>query len=186
MEARKLGLKIIFTFVLLSLLAGPVLAEGAAVDSGDTAWILVSTGLVLLMIPGVAFFYGGLVRSKNVLSTLMMVLGVLAIVSIQWVLFGYTLAFGSDVSGFIGDLSNIGLSGVNMVPLDISPSIPGLAFMMFQGMFAIITPTLFVSAFVERGKFSTYLVFVILWTTLVYDPVAHWIWGGGWLGSLEP
>jgi Amt family ammonium transporter len=169
----------------LLLTIGTVSAE-SIVDTGDTAWILISSALVLLMIPGVAFFYGGLVRGKNVLSTLMMVLGVLAVITLQWVLFGFSLAFGTDIGGFIGGLSHLGLSGIGLQPhSEYAATIPGLAFMIFQAMFAIITPTLFVSAFVERAKFSAFLLFAFLWSTLVYDPVAHWVWGsGGWLGNL--
>jgi Amt family ammonium transporter len=172
--------------IVLSLNADSVFAAETSIEAGDTAWILISSALVLLMIPGVAFFYAGLVRGKNVLSTLMMVLGVLAVVTIQWVLFGYSLAFGSDIGGFIGDLSHVGLAGVGQLPnSDYASTIPGLAFMIFQAMFAIITPTLFVSAFVERAKFGAFLVFAFLWSTLVYDPVAHWVWGlGGWLSTL--
>lgn len=186
MKARNSFLVAIFLSVVFLLIPGTVFAAEEAVNTGDTAWILVSSALVLLMIPGVAFFYGGLVRGKNVLSTLMMVLGVLAVLTIQWVLFGYSLAFGPDIGGFIGGLFHLGLSGVGQAPnLEYAATIPALAFMIFQAMFAIITPTLFVSAFVERGRFSSFLVFVFLWSTLVYDPVAHWVWGaGGWLGNL--
>ena len=180
----KLVFSIAFIIGLLACASGVSAAE-TQIDTGDTAWMLVSSALVLLMIPGVAFFYGGLVRGKNILNTLMMVLAVLSIISLQWVLFGYSLVFGPDIGGFIGDLTHIGLSGVGQSPLDYAPTIPGLSFMIFQAMFAIITPTLFVSAFVGRGKFSAFIVFVFLWSTLVYDPVAHWVWGsGGWLGNL--
>ncbi|WP_457555374.1 ammonium transporter [Candidatus Pyrohabitans sp.] len=150
-------------------------------NSGDTAWLLVATALVMLMIPGVGFFYGGMVRAKNVLSTIMLVFATLALVGVQWVLFGYSLAFGSDISGFIGGLDYLGLKGVGMEP---SGTIPHLLFMMFQGMFAIITVALVAGGIVERMKFSTWLVFALLWATLVYSPIAHWVWGGGWLGEL--
>jgi Amt family ammonium transporter len=174
---------LVLALVLIANIGVVSAAEGD-VDTGDTAWILVSSALVLLMIPGVALFYGGLVREKNILSTLMMVLAILGIVSIQWALFGYSLAFGPDIGGFIGGLAHIGLKGVGQAPSDYASTVPGLAFMIFQAMFAIITPTLFVSAFVERGKFSGFIAFVLLWATFVYDPVAHWVWGGGWLGTL--
>ncbi len=164
---------------------GMAAAESPALDSGDTAWMLISTALVLFMIPGVALFYGGLVRGKNVLSTLMMVIGVLTVISVQWVLVGYSLAFGPDIGGVIGSLSHIGLKGISQSAGSYADTIPGILFVLFQGMFAIITPTLFVSAFVERGKFSAFLIFTVLWSTLVYDPVAHWIWGkGGWIANL--
>ncbi|NOZ58882.1 MAG: ammonium transporter [Euryarchaeota archaeon] len=150
-------------------------------SAGDTAWLLVATALVMLMIPGVGFFYGGMVRSKNVLSTIMLVFATLALIGVQWVLFGYSLAFGSDIAGFIGGLDYLGLKGVGMEP---SGTIPHLLFMMFQGMFAIITVALVAGGIVERMKFSTWLVFALLWATLVYSPIAHWVWGGGWLGEL--
>ncbi|AKG53373.1 ammonium transporter [Dehalogenimonas sp. WBC-2] len=151
-------------------------------DTGDTAWILVSTALVMLMTPGVALFYGGMVRKKNLISTLMMSFAVLALVSILWVVFGYTLSFGPDVAGFIGGLDFLGLKDVGMEAT--STTIPDLLFMMFQGMFAIITVALITGAVVERIKFSTLLVFAILWLGLIYGPVAHWVWGGGWLSEL--
>ena len=156
-------------------------AQAASIDTGDTAWLIVATALVMLMIPGVAFFYGGLVRQKNALSTLMLVFVTLALVSLQWVLFGYSLAFGGDVAGVIGDLSHLGLVGVGTEPVG---TVPHLVYMMFQGMFAVITVTLIVGGIVERIKLSAWLVFALLWATLVYDPVAHWVWGGGWLSQL--
>ncbi len=152
-----------------------------AIDTGDTAWLIVATALVMLMIPGVGFFYGGMVRSKNVLSTIMLILATLSLVSVLWVLYGYSLAFGSDIAGFIGGLEYLGLKGVGM---EANGTIPHLLFMMFQGMFAIITVALVAGGIVERMKFSAWLVFAALWLTLVYAPIAHWVWGGGWLGSL--
>ncbi|OGS43136.1 MAG: ammonia channel protein [Elusimicrobia bacterium RIFOXYD2_FULL_34_15] len=154
---------------------------------GDTAWILISTALVMLMTaPGLAFFYGGLVRRKNVLSTMMQSFFLLCMISIQWILFGYSLAFGPDIGGFIGNLSWIGLKGVGMLPNpDYAASIPHQLFMVYQMMFAVITPALITGAFAERIKFSTFVVFSLLWATLVYDPVAHWVWGmGGWLRTM--
>ncbi|MDA8387158.1 MAG: ammonium transporter [Nitrospiraceae bacterium] len=156
------------------------------IDKADTAWMLVSTALVMLMTPGLAFFYGGMVRRKNVLGTLMHSFAALAIVSIQWMLFGYSLAFGPDVKGVIGNLDWTLLRHVGLMPNPAyAPTVPHLAFMIYQAMFAVITPALISGAFAERMKFSAYVLFVVLWSTVVYDPVAHWIWGaGGWLKHL--
>jgi Amt family ammonium transporter len=170
------------------LLLFPMLAwaEEGTLDTGDTAWMMVACALVMLMTPGLALFYGGMVRSKNVLSSLMHSFFAMGLMSIQWVVLGYTLAFGEDVGGFVGGLNHLFLRGVGTEP---SGSIPHLVFMMFQGMFAIITPALISGAIAERMKFSTYCVFILLWGTLVYDPIAHWVWGsGGWLlemGTLD-
>ena len=157
------------------------------INSGDTAWVLVSTALVMLMtIPGLAFFYGGLVRRKNVLSTIMQSFFVLCLISLQWIFCGYSLAFGPDVGHFIGNLSWIGLKNVALIPNpDYAPTIPHMLFMAYQMMFAVITPGLITGAFAERIKFSTYIIFTLLWATLVYDPVCHWVWGtGGWLKNM--
>jgi ammonium transporter, Amt family len=164
----------------------PAAAPASAISAGDTAWVLMSAALVLLMTPGLAFFYGGLVRRKNVLSVLMQCFAIIAIVSVQWVLFGYSLAFGPDVHGVIGNLSWVGLHGVGLDPYpDYSATIPHQAFMIFQAMFAVITPALILGAFAERMKFSAFCIFTILWSTLVYDPVAHWVWGvGGFLRTM--
>jgi len=166
--------------------ATPAGAPAAKIDAGDTAWILVSTALVMLMTPGLAMFYGGMVRRKNVLGTIMHSFIAIALVSLQWVLFGYSLSFGPDVNGVIGNLSWAGLSNVTLVPnADYAPTIPHLLFMAYQMMFAVITPALISGAVAERMKFSTFLVFTLAWTTIVYDPVAHWVWGaGGWLKNL--
>ena len=154
-------------------------------NTGDIAWILVSSAMVLLMTPGLALFYGGLARSKNAASTIMYSLMSMGIVGVVWVLWGYTLAFGPDVGSFIGDLSYLGLSGVSATePGPYADNMPHQAFMIFQGMFAIITPALVTGAFAERMKFSAYILFIILWVTIVYAPVAHWVWGGGWIGEL--
>lgn len=170
---------------LLIATASPALAaETAAIDTGDTAWMLVATALVMLMTPGVALFYGGMVRAKNALSTLMMSFAALGLVTIQWVIIGYTLAFGTDLGGLVGGLGAFGLGGVGLEPSELSGSIPGLLFAMFQGMFAIITIALITGGFVERIKFSAMLVLAFLWTTLVYDPLAHWVWGGGFLSAM--
>lgn len=151
-----------------------------SINSGDTAWVLISTALVLVMTPALAFFYGGMVRKKNILSTLNLSIIVMALMGVQWVLFGYSLAFGSDIGGLIGGLNFIGLNRVGAEPnLNYAPTIPHLAFCAFQMMFAIITPALITGGFVERVRFKTFLVFALLWATLVYDPVAHWVWGVG-------
>jgi Amt family ammonium transporter len=157
------------------------------IDSGDTAWVLASTALVLLMTaPGLALFYGGLVRRKNVLSTMMQSFFILCIISIQWILWGYSIAFGPDVGHLFGNLSWFGLKGVGLAPNpDYAPTIPHQLYMVFQMMFAAITPALITGAFAERIKFSTFVVFTLLWATLVYDPIAHWVWGkDGWLHNL--
>jgi len=156
-------------------------------NSGDTAWVLTASALVLLMtIPGLAFFYGGLVRRKNVLSILMQCFIIVCVISLQWMLFGYSLAFGPSFHGIIGNLDWIGLSGVGALPNpDYSKTIPHSVFMIFQAMFAIITPALIIGAYAERVKFSAFLLFTILWATFVYDPLAHWVWNpGGWLRGL--
>jgi len=156
------------------------------VDTGDTAWLLVSAALVMLMTPGVALFYGGMVRRKNVLSTIMMSFTILALVGLLWVLYGYSLSFGPDKGGVIGSLDFIGLRLVGQEPSSVyATTVPHLAFMVFQAMFAIITVALITGAIVERMKFSALLIFSVLWLTLVYCPVAHWVWGsGGWLAKL--
>ena len=154
----------------------------ATINSGDTAWILIATALVLMMTPALAFFYGGMVRKKNVLSTLNLSFIVMGLISIQWVLVGYTLAFGGSIGGLFGNLNFAGLTGVGAAPNpDYAPTIPHLAYAAYQMTFAIITPALITGAFVERVRFKAFLVFVLLWATLVYDPVAHWVWGAGGL-----
>jgi Amt family ammonium transporter len=163
----------------------PVSAS-SKINPGDTAWILISAALVMLMTPGLALFYGGMVRTKNVLGTIMQSFMVIALISVQWVLFGYSLAFGPDVKGFIGDLSWFGLNGVGLLPNpDYAETVPHQAFMIYQGMFAVITPALLMGAIAERMKFKTFFVFTLLWATLVYDPIAHWVWGnGGWIRKM--
>jgi Amt family ammonium transporter len=154
----------------------------AKIDTGDTAWLLVSCALVLLMTPALALFYGGMVRRKNVLSTIMHSLAAIPLLSIKWTLFGYSLAFGPDKHGVIGGLSYAGLAGLAN---ETHGTVPSLAFVAFQMMFAVITPALISGAFAERMKFGAYIAFVLLWSTLVYDPVAHWVWAeGGWLYKL--
>ena len=155
------------------------------INTGDTAWLLASAALVMLMTPALGFFYGGLVRKKNVLATIMHSFFILCLISVQWVLWGYTLAFGPDIGGIIGGLDWAGLKGVGQLPSPTyAPTTPHLAFMVFQMMFAVITPALITGAFAERKRFKAFVVFTLLWATLVYDPIAHWVWGGGWLGKL--
>lgn len=165
----------------------PLLAfaeEAPKLDTGDTAWLLISSALVLLMLPGLALFYGGMVRAKNVLSTMMHSFVVMGLVAVQWLVIGYTIGFGDDQSGFFGGLNKLMFNGITIDSL--SGTIPEYVFAMFQAMFAIITIALISGALAERIKFSAYCVFAVLWTTLVYDPIAHWVWGGGWLANLTP
>ncbi|HBD10287.1 MAG TPA: ammonia channel protein, partial [Syntrophobacteraceae bacterium] len=161
-------------------------AAAPKVDTGDTAWLLMSSALVMLMTPGLALFYAGMVRRKNVLGTIMHSFIALGVVTMQWVLFGYSLAFGPDIGHFIGSLAWVGLKGVGLEPnADYAATVPHQAFMIFQMMFAVITPALITGTFAERFKFSTYLVFLVVWSTLVYDPLAHWVWGvGGWIREM--
>ncbi len=156
------------------------------IDTGDTAWILVCCSLVLLMTPALALFYGGMVRRKNVLSTLTLSYIFMAVIGVQWVLYGYSLAFGADIGGFIGGLNYLGLTGVDASPNEnYAKTLPHGLFAAFQMMFAIITPALITGAFVERVKFKAFLLFSLLWATLVYDPLCHWVWGqGGWLKQM--
>ncbi len=179
----------IFSLVFLATLASTasaMAAEAAKIDTGDTAWLLTSAALVLLMTPGLALFYGGMVRRKNVLGTIMHSFVAMGIISVQWVLIGYSLSFGPDVGHFIGNLHWLGLNHVGLTPdADYGATVPHQAYMVFQMMFAIITPALISGAIAERMKFSAYLVFMVLWAFLVYDPLAHWVWGtGGWLREL--
>ncbi|SPP64254.1 ammonium transporter [Nitrospira lenta] len=157
------------------------------IDTGDTTWVLVSTALVLAMTaPGLALFYGGMVRGKNALGTIMQSFIILCLISVQWVLLGYSLAFGPDKGHLIGGLEWLGLNGVGLEPnADYAATIPHQAFMIFQMMFAVITPALITGAFAERMKFSSFLVFTLLWSTLIYDPLAHWVWAvGGWMRNM--
>ena len=161
-------------------------------DSGHTSWMLMATALVFFMTPGLAFFNGGLVRAKNLVNTIMMSFMSIAIVSIVWVLWGYSLAFGTG-NAFIGDFSHLGLSGISFTSAE-GDDIPPLLFVAFQMMFAVITPALITGAFAERFKFSTYLIFLVIWSTLVYSPITHWVWASnvladgtevnGWLWDL--
>jgi ammonium transporter, Amt family len=175
-----LGALLLFPFILFAKSAVP------GIDTGDTAWVLISTGLVLLMTPGLAFFYGGLVRRKNVLSILIQCFIILCAISLQWVIFGYSLAFGPDVKGIIGNLQWVMLHGVGFTPNPLyAPTIPHQTFMIFQSMFAVITPALILGSFAERMRFLPFVIFSLLWATLVYDPVCHWVWGtGGFLKKM--
>jgi Amt family ammonium transporter len=177
-----------------ALVAGAILAASAAqasaqadaggVSAGDTAWLLASAALVMMMTaPGVAFFYGGLVSQRNMLATLMQSFFLLCLIGVQWVAFGYSLAFGSDHGGWIGGLELSFFGGVGQQPLS-GHTVPHLAFAAYQGMFAVITPALIAGAFAERLRFSAFLLFSLLWATFVYDPLCHWVWGGGWLGKM--
>ncbi|MBI4380016.1 MAG: ammonium transporter [candidate division NC10 bacterium] len=167
--------------------AAPAAPAPPKIDSGDTAWMLTSSALVLLMTaPGLALFYGGLVRRKNALGTIMHSFIILALITVQWALWGYSLAFGPDKGGIIGSLAWVGLRGVGLDPNpDYGATIPHQAFMVYQMMFAVITPALITGAFAERMKFSSFLVFTLLWATFIYDPLAHWVWAiGGWMRKM--
>ena len=154
------------------------------INGADTAWVLMSAALVMLMTPALGFFYGGMVRKKNVLSVLMKAFITLAVISMQWMVIGYSLSFGEG-NGFIGGFQHFMLNGVGQEGSNYAPNIPGLAFMIFQAMFAVITPALIFGAFVERVKFSSFLLFTVLWATFIYNPICHWVWGkGGWLAEM--
>lgn len=156
------------------------------IDSADTAFVLVSTALVLLMTPGLAIFYAGMVRSKNVLGTIIQSFILISVITVEWIYIGYSMSFGPDVNGFIGDLSWFGLHGVGQAPSDVyAKTIPHMVFMIFQCMFAVITPALITGAFAERMRFGPFIVFSLLWAVFVYNPICHWVWGsGGWLAKL--
>jgi ammonium transporter, Amt family len=180
----------LFLALFAVVIARPAAALDAApaLNSGDTAWLLTSAALVMLMTaPGLALFYGGLVNHRNFLSTLMHSFFLLCLISVQWMLFGYTLSFGPDQRGLIGGLDFLFFGGVGQEPI-AGQTIPHLAFAIYQGVFAIITPALITGAFAERMRFGAFVLFSLLWATLVYDPLAHWVWGGGWLmkmGALD-
>ncbi|MGL5941057.1 MAG: ammonium transporter [Waterburya sp.] len=191
---------IVVNLALFFLATPPAFAQEAAtnpIDLGDTAWMLVATGLVLLMTPGLAFFYGGLVRSRNVLNTMMMSLVAMALIGVTWCLWGYTLAFdvtidanhpfGQGIEAFIGGFEWLFLNGVTAAepdPVGYAPTIPHQLFMAYQLTFAIITPALISGAIVERISFKAYFWFLLLWSTFIYSPLAHWVWGKGWIGAL--
>jgi len=169
-----------FLFMLFPVIASA--EEISNISYTDTAWIMISSALVMLMLPGLALFYGGMVRRKNVLSTLMHSFIPLGVITIQWVLFGYSLAFGNDIGHFIGDLSKVLFIGIDYQTL--SGTIPEYLFSMFQLMFAIITVALISGGMAERVDFKAYIIFIFIWSTVVYDPICHWVWGGGWLGDM--
>jgi len=161
------------------------MASESQINSSDTAFLIICSALVMLMTPGLALFYGGMVRRKNVLSILMQCFAVLALVSLQWVLLGYSLSFGPDVGGLIGGFDWVGLRGIGLEPSpEFASTVPHQIFVAFQLMFAIITAALIIGAFAERMNFAAFVAFIFLWTSLVYDPLAHWVWGGGWIGQL--
>ena len=182
---HKIGVSFLGMVILCAISSSYAFAEEAStISAGDTSWVLTSSALVLAMIvPGLALFYGGMVRSKNVLSTMMHSFISICLVSVVWVFWGYSLAFGPDVGGMIGNLDLVGLAGVGPGPTEGS-TIPHLAFMVFQMMFAGITVALISGAIAERMKFSAFVLFALLWVTCIYAPLAHWVWGGGWLAGL--
>ena len=186
---RSFTLRVLGYVLFMCLLASGAWAQDAAepqIDTGDTAWILVSSAFVLCMtLPGLALFYGGLVRSKNVLGTIMHTAIILCMISVVWILWGYSLAFAPDIGGIIGGLQWFGLHGVGLAPSpDYASTVPHQLFMVFQLMFAAITVALITGSFAERMKFKALLWFAVLWSTFIYSPLAHWVWGGGWLGQL--
>lgn len=185
MKIKHQGQRIAIAFLILMACSPIPLAgaeEAAKINYADTAWILISSALVMLMLPGLALFYGGMVRRKNVLGTLMHSFVPLGVITVQWVLIGYSLSFGEDVGKFVGNLDKAFLNGISYT--DLSGTIPEYLFCMFQLMFAIITAALISGGMAERVKFNAYIVFIFVWSTLVYDPICHWVWGGGWLGDL--
>lgn len=184
----KFALILALALVALPLFSSPVAAADGDVDSGDTAWLMISTGLVFVMTPAVAFFYGGMLRKSNFLSMLGQSILIIGVVTIIWVVFGYSLTFGADNGGLIGGAEYLMLNSVNLAPNLIAPTVPHILFMMYQGMFAIITVALIIGGVAERMKLSSLMVFLSIWTVAVYIPVAHWVWGGGWiydLGALD-
>jgi ammonium transporter, Amt family len=176
------GLLLGFTLcVALIFSSEAIAADAPSLNTGDTAWLLISSAMVMLMLPGLALFNGGMVQKKNVLNSIMHSFSALGIIGIQWIAIGYSLAFAPG-NAYIGDLSQVFLMGTT--PESLSGSVPTYAFVMFQGMFAIITPALISGAIAERMKFSAYVIFIFFWSLLVYDPVAHWVWGGGWMSKM--
>jgi Amt family ammonium transporter len=172
--------------LLIGLGASPAFADSVKIDTGDTAWLLISSALVMLMTPGLGFFYAGMVRRKNSLATILQSFVMVAIIGVLWIVYGYTLAFGDDHWGLIGSFQWLGLRGVGQAPnADYAATIPHIGFVMFQAMFAVITPALISGAFAERMRFKSYIIFMVLWFTVVYVPVCHWVWApGGWLREL--
>jgi len=177
---RNILLLLFFLFLSVSSVWAGIVPSA---NNGDISWMLISSALVMLMTPGLAFFYGGLVRKKNILGILMQCFIAMAVISLQWVLFGYSLSFAPG-SGFIGGLKYFGFNNVGMEPCPYAPNIPHQLFAIFQMMFAVITPALIAGAFAERMKFSAYILFTLMWATLVYNPLCHWVWGGGWMAKM--
>jgi len=185
MKIKHQGHRIAIALLILMACSPVPLAgaeEAAKINYADTAWIMISSALVMLMLPGLALFYGGMVRRKNVLGTLMHSFVPLGVITVQWVLIGYSLSFGEDIGSFVGNLDKAFLSGISYT--DLSGTIPEYLFCMFQLMFAIITVALISGGMAERVKFNSYIIFIFVWSTLVYDPICHWVWGGGWLSDL--
>lgn len=185
MKIKHQGMRIAAAFLILAAVFPASLAvaeEAAKINYADTAWIMISSALVMLMLPGLALFYGGMVRRKNVLGTLMHSFVPLGVITVQWVFIGYSLSFGEDIGHFVGGLDKAFLMGISYT--DLNGTIPEYLFSMFQLMFAIITVALISGGMAERVKFKAYVVFIFVWSTLVYDPICHWVWGGGWLGDL--
>jgi len=185
MTKRMLTIMLLGAMFLLLIPGLAWAAEAPKIDTGDTSFIIMSSALVMLMTPGLALFYGGMVRKKNVLSTIMHSFFIIALVSVQWVLLGYTLAFGPDNGGLIGGLDFLGLKGLGT---EVTGTIPTYVFVAFQLMFAIITPALISGSFAERMRFPAFVLFTLIWVTVIYSPLAHWVWGGGWifkLGALD-
>ncbi|WP_003541545.1 ammonium transporter [Desulfotomaculum nigrificans] len=180
----KSRLRAVLMFILYSLMLPGIAWAGdtPTIDTGDTAFVIISAAMVMIMTPGLALFYGGMVRKKNVLSTMMLSFIVMSVVSVIWALYGYTLAFGPDIKSFIGGLDYLFLNGVGQEPA--SGTIPHVLFMAFQLMFALITVAIISGSIAERVRFSAFLAFIIIWVSVVYSPLAHWVWGGGWLMKL--
>jgi ammonium transporter, Amt family len=176
----------LFSLFLLALPALAAAEQGGTINAGDTTFLFICSALVMLMTPGLGMFYGGMVRQKNVLATIIQSFVVLGLISIQWALYGYSFSFGKSWHGLIGGFDFLGLRGVGFQPNSAyAATVPHQAFMMFQTMFAVITPALIAGAFAERFKFSAFIAFILLWSTFIYDPVAHWVWGnGGWLKNM--
>jgi len=182
-QILKMKLNRLFAVGILTLIPFSTAFASEGINSGDTAWIIVSTALVMMMTPaGLALFYGGLSRYKNLLNTYAMTLVAYCLASVIWVTWGYSLAFGPDKAGIIGGLENLFLAGIDVD--SVSGSIPTFVFVLFQMTFAGITVALVLGSVVDRMKFSSWIVFTVLWVTFIYAPVAHWVWGGGWMGKL--
>ena len=175
--------KLCSTIIITMLLTTSKASAATLIDSGDTAWVITATTLVMLMTPGLGYFYSGMVQSSNVVATIMHSYMKLCIISLVWVLVGYSLAFGTSINGFIGNLEMFGLKNVGFIPSESAPTIPHILFATFQGMFAVITTAIITGSFAERVRLIPVLLFSILWMIFVYSPIAHWVWGGGWIAE---